>query len=445
MTMSKPLIAIVGRPNVGKSTLFNRLVGRSAAVVTDVPGTTRDRISLDAEWDGHRFIIVDTGGLESEPVSFLVHQITAQIEMAIQEADSIIFLTDVRDGLTPGDVEISERLRHTDKPVTLAVNKADNSTLAQGAVDFYSLGSGDPIPISAHHNRGIDDLMAAVLATAPEATETETDENVLPLAIVGRVNVGKSALLNAILGEERTIVSEMPGTTRDAIDTPILYHDQKMLLIDTAGIRRRGRIVPGIERYSVLRAVRAIDRAEVTFLTLDASDLATAQDTHIAGQVADAFKGTVIVVNKWDLATNLGLDQAACLAELRRRFKFMPYTPIRFTSALEKTGITDALDIALMVYQERRKTVTQQHLSSVVLAAMAEHAPPSRGRRSLRLNRVAQEGVNPPTFVFYVNDPELVHFSYHRYLENRLRDSLGFRWSHLKLVFKNAKERRTKE
>jgi len=269
----------------------------------------------------------------------------------------------------------------------------------------------------------------------------EAEGDVLSLAIVGRINAGKSALLNAILGEERTIVSEMPGTTRDAIDTPVLYQDQKLLLVDTAGIRRRGRVMPGIERYSVLRAVQAIDRTDVVFLVLDASDLVTAQDTHIAGQVADAFKGAVIVVNKWDLAPQLGLDQADCLAEIRRRFKFMPFAPVRFSSALQNTGVTDALDAALMVYRERNRTVSRQQLSSAVLAAMAEHLPPSKGRHSLRLHRVAQEGVNPPTFVFYVNDAKLIHFSYRRYLENRLRDSLGFRWSHLKLVFKGRKER----
>ena len=439
--MSKPLIAIVGRPNVGKSTLFNRLVGRRAAVVTDVPGTTRDRISLDAEWDGHPFIIVDTGGLEPEPASSISQQVAAQVEMAIDAADSIIFITDVHDGPTPVDVEIGERLRQTEKPVTLAVNKADNSILAQEAVDFYRLGLGDPLPISAHHNRGIDDLIESVLAPVPEFMEIEAEADVLSLAIVGRTNVGKSALLNTILGEERTIVSETPGTTRDAIDTPTLYRDQKVLLIDTAGIRRRGRIEPGIERYGVMRAVQAIDRADVVFLVLEAADLVTAQDTHIAGQVADAFKGAVIVVNKWDLAPELELDQADCLTEIRRRFKFMPYAPVRFASALQNTGVTETLDAALAVYQERSKTVPQQTLSSAVLAAMAEHPLPFRGRRSLRLKRVVQEAVNPPTFVFYVNDAKLIHFSYHRYLENRLRDSLGFRWSHMRLVFKDRKER----
>ena len=438
--MTKALIAIVGRPNVGKSTLFNRLVGRQAAVVTDIPGTTRDRISLDTFWEGRPLMIVDTGGLGLGPESPLAQQVQAQAEMAIETADAIILVTDVRDGPTPVDADISDRLRQQGKPVALAVNKADNSALAREAMDFYRLGLGEPMPISAHHNRGIHQLMAAALGTIPEHVETEVAADVLPLAIIGRTNVGKSALLNAILGEERTIVSESPGTTRDAIDTPILYQEQKLLLIDTAGIRRRGRIEPGIERYSVLRAVLAIDRANVVFLVLDATDLATAQDTHIAGQVADAYKGVVIVVNKWDLAPQLGLDQADCLPEIRSRFKFMPYAPIRFASALQHTGVTDALDAALMVSEERSKIVPQKALSSAVMTAMADHPPPNRGRSSLRLRRVAQEGVNPPTFVFYVNDAKLIHFSYRRYLENRLRESLGFRWSHLKLTFKGRKE-----
>ncbi len=439
--MSKPLIAIVGRPNVGKSTLFNRLVGRRAAVVTDVPGTTRDRISLDTRWEGRPLIVVDTGGLEMEPDSPMSERVRSQVDAAIDAADGIIFLTDVTDGLTPVDLDIGDRLRRTKKPVTLAVNKADNRTLSQGAVEFYQLALGEPVPISAHHNVGVYQLMDLVLAGLPAPEEDEPGQVTPALAIVGRTNVGKSALLNAVLGEERTIVSDIPGTTRDAIDTPISFQGQDVLLIDTAGIRRRGRIEKGIERYSVMRAVQAIDRSDVAFLVLDASDLATAQDTHIAGQVVDAFKGAVIVVNKWDLAPELGRDQAECLAELRERFKFMPYAPIRFVSALEGIGVSEALDVALKVYEERQRWVPKASVSAAAWDAMAAHHPPSKGHRSLRVDRVVQEAVGPPTFAFYVNYPSLIHFSYHRYLENSLRDKLGFRWSHLKLVFKGGKER----
>ncbi len=443
--MSKPLVAIVGRPNVGKSTLFNRLVGRRAAVVSDVPGTTRDRVSLDAQWEGRTYIAVDTGGLEPEPTSVISRQVRAQVEMAIQSADAIIFVTDAQEGLTPVDIEIAERLRRTKKLVALAVNKADNPTLTQAAVEFYRLGLGEPFPVSAHHNHGVDDLMDVVMAKLPASEEgEETATEVLSLAIVGRVNVGKSALLNAILGEERVIVNETPGTTRDTIDTSTTYQGHQLLLIDTAGVRRRGKIEPGIEQYSVLRTVQAINRADVALLVLDASDLALAQDTHIAGQIVDAFKGVVVVVNKWDMAPTLGLDEAGCRALIRERFKFMAYAPVRFTSALQQTGVTDVLDAALIVHQERTRTVAPGELSSTVLAAMAAHIIPSRGKQLLRLRKVVQEGINPPTFVFYVNDATLVHFSYRRYLENKLRESLGFRWSHLKLVFVDTSDRKAR-
>ena len=435
--MSKPLVAIVGRPNVGKSTLFNRLVGQRVAVVTHIPGTTRDRIATDVVWEGRPLILVDTGGLESEPASPLADRVQAQVEIALQEADAIIFLTDILDGCTPTDIDIAHRLRRTEKPVLLAANKADNQRRAQEIADFYRLGLGEPHAISAYHGTGIDDLMAAVLASLPKEEEPpEPERDFMGLAIVGRTNVGKSALLNAILGEERAIVSEAPGTTRDAVDTPLLYEGQRVLLIDTAGIRRRGKIVPGIEQYSVLRSIQAIDRADIVFLVLEAPELVSAQDTHIAGQVADAYRGAVILVNKWDMAPELGLDQAASLSYLRRRLKFMPYAPIRFVSALRKEGIEEAMDAAMMVFQERSRSIPHRQLHSAVMTALASHLPSSRGKRSFHVRRVAQENVNPPTFTFYVNDPKLVHFSYRRYLENRLRDALGYRWSHLKLRFK---------
>ena len=275
----------------------------------------------------------------------------------------------------------------------------------------------------------------------PAGYEQPDEEEKLSLAIVGRVNVGKSSLLNAILGEERAIVSDVPGTTRDAIDTSLQYKEQRFLIIDTAGIRRRGKVVPGIEKFSVLRSVRSIDRADVVFLVLDASELATAQDAHILGQVAGAFKGVVVLVNKWDLADELRLNEAECIALIRDRFRFIPYAPIRFVSAVEESGIDEALDAALMVFNDLNKEVPQDQLTSEVVAAMSHHLPPRKGKRHLRLSRVAQEGVNPPTFAFYVNHPDLMHFSYQRYLENRLRETLGFRWSHLKLEFKNGRKK----
>ena len=440
--MSKPVIVIVGRPNVGKSTLFNRLVGRRVAVIAEEPGTTRDRISLDAMWEGRPFIVVDTGGLEHGAIAPLSEEIEEQVEAAIESADAIIFLTDAQDGVTPLDLEIGGRLRRWDKPVFLAVNKVDNPKLSQGTTEFYELSLGDPVPISAYHSTGIDALMDAVMEPFPPAGYEQSDEEeTLSLAIVGRVNVGKSSLLNAILGEERAIVSDVPGTTRDAIDTSLQYKEQRFLIIDTAGIRRRGKVVPGIEKFSVLRSVRSIDRADVVFLVLDASELATAQDAHILGQVAGAFKGVVVLVNKWDLADELRLNEAECVALIRDRFRFIPYAPIRFVSAVEESGIDEALDAALMVFNDLNKEVPQDRLTSEVVAAMSRHLPPRKGKRHLRLSRVAQEGVNPPTFAFYVNHPDLMHFSYQRYLENRLRETLGFRWSHLKLEFKNGRKK----
>ena len=440
--MSKPVIVIVGRPNVGKSTLFNRLVGRRAAVIAEEPGTTRDRISLDAMWKGRPFIIVDTGGLEHGTTAPLSEEIEEQVEAAIESADAIIFLTDVQDGVTPLDLEIGDRLRRWQKPVFLVVNKVVNPRLSQGTAEFYELSLGDPIAISAYHNTGIDALMDAAIKQSPLADYEQPDEEeALSLAIVGRVNVGKSSLLNAILGEERAIVSDMPGTTRDSIDTSLQYKGQRFLIIDTAGIRRRGKVVPGIEKFSVLRSVRSIDRADVVFLVLDASELATAQDAHILGEVASAFKGVVVLVNKWDLADELEMNEAACITLIRDKFRFIPYAPIRFVSAVQESGIDEALDAALMVFNDLKKEVPQDQLTSEVVAAMSRHLPPHKGKRYLKLNRVVQEGIKPPTFTFYVNHPDLMHFSYQRYLENRLRETLGFRWSHLKLEFKNGRKK----
>tara|TARA_Y100000590_G_scaffold64391_1_gene69213 strand:- start:314 stop:1642 length:1329 start_codon:yes stop_codon:yes gene_type:complete len=436
--MTKPIIAIVGRPNVGKSTLFNRLVGRRFAVVAEEPGTTRDRISLDAIWRDRTFIIIDTGGLDYDESIKLSKEVEEQVEAAIESADSIIFLTDARDGITSLDLDIGERLRKSEKPVFLAVNKADNSKVAQNTSEFYEIKLGDPMPISAHHNIGIDNLMNTISQQFPKQPKEEPeDTQSLSLAIVGRVNVGKSSLLNAILGEERAIVSDIPGTTRDSIDTKVQYDEQQLLLIDTAGIRRRGKVIPGIEKFSVLRSVRSIDRADVIFLVMDATELATAQDSHIAGQITNAFKGVVILVNKWDIAEANGITESECISEIRDRFKFMPYAPIRFVSAVEKIGISDAIDAAIMVFEDLTKEVEEEKLNNEVTSAISKHLPPYKGRRHLRVHKVFQAGINPPTFTFYVNYPDLVHFSYRRYLENRLREGLGFRWSHLKLEFKN--------
>ena len=436
-TLAKPLVAIVGRPNVGKSTLFNRLVGRRLAIVTEVSGTTRDRIVTETSWAERPFILVDTGGLEPVPETDLWRKVKAQVEIAITEADVIILAVDVSEGITATDRDIADALRRTGKPVVVAANKADNRSREETAPEFYELGLGEPVPISAYHNIGIDTLISQVVDRFPAPSLGAEDGAAMKLAIVGRTNVGKSMLLNVILGHERAIVSEVPGTTRDALDSIMEYKGQPTVLIDTAGIRRRGRIDPGIERYSVLRAVRAIARADVILLLLDASEFVTAQDTHIAGYVRDAYKGVVLTINKWDLAEEAGLSKDEALREVGKRFRFLSYVPVRMISALNRNGIEELLDTAREVYDEWTKEVPQGELTKVIMTAVGQHLPPSLGRRHMKIYRVRQEATGPPTFTFYVNNPSLMHFSYERYLENTLRKAFGFQGTHLKLTYKS--------
>jgi GTP-binding protein len=432
--MTKPLVAIVGRPNVGKSTLFNRLVGHPLAIVSDVPGTTRDRITATIALGDHPLILIDTGGIEIASTSDMWKKVGAQVEMALEDADAIIFLTDVVDGITPGDREIAQSLRQREKPLLLAVNKVDNPKREQEAVEFHQLGLGDPLLISAYHNLGIKDLLIYLERLLPELADDNEASDELKLAIVGRPNVGKSLLLNTILGHQRTIVSDMPGTTRDAIDIPFSFGDKPVTLIDTAGVRRRGRIEVGIEKYSVLRAVRAIDRSNVCLLVTDAVEAITAQDTHIAGQVLDTYKGVVVVVNKWDLVEKeIGKEEMA--REVRRKLKFIPYAPICFTSALEGTGVQEVMETAMDVYKQGKKVMSRGSLERALMSAVAAHMPPSRGGKALKIHRIYQKGTTPPTFVIFVNNPELVHFSYQRYLENQLRSVFGFEGNPIHLIF----------
>ena len=440
--MPLPVVAIVGRPNVGKSTLFNRIVGERKAIVADEPGTTRDRLIARTTWAGRDFLLVDTGGLLLGDTAPLAEQVRAQVLQAVQEADVLLFLTDVRDGLTPADADVADLLRRSGKPVVLAVNKADSERHDEAVHEFHRLGLGEPVPISAIHNRGIYDLMDRVVALLPPVEPEPAPEGVMRLAIVGRPNVGKSSLLNAIAGEERAIVSETPGTTRDAVDILVRWGDRPVLLVDTAGIRRPGRRQPGVEKFSALRALQAIERCDVALLVMDATEPATAQDLHIGGYVTEAYKGLVLVVNKWDLARQMGMDQAEVFQYVRARFHWCPYAPIRFTCALTGEGVPETMEVALQVYQERLKEIPQRDLNRVLTTALGNHPPPSRGRRYLRIYRLTQEGVNPPTFVFWVNDPDLVHFSYQRYLENVLRAHFGFLGNHLRLVFRKRPGRR---
>lgn len=441
MGVSKPIVAIIGRQNVGKSTLLNRVAGRPIAIVADLPGTTRDRIFASVSWQGvadstrrTEFTIVDTGGLEVKPQSTIAQEVKEQVEVAIAEADVIIFLVDVRDGVIPSDLEIADRLRQVSKPIVLVANKADNARLETGAVEFYELGLGESLAISAYHGRGTAELLDKVISLLPAPLPIEAAPEIMKVAIVGRPNVGKSMLLNALLGGERAITDDIPGTTRDAIDTLFDFDDLNVLLIDTAGIRRRGRLGVGVERYSVIRALRAIDRADIALLVLDATELLTAQDTHIAGYIQQAFKGMVLIVNKWDLAGAESITE--CNKYISSQLKFMPYASVLYISAKFKQGVDKVMPQVCQVYQERLKQLSTAAVNNVVQQAVAAHNLPRRGRKRLKILSATQAKVNPPTFVFSVNDARLIHFSYQRYLENKLRQSFGFAGTPIQLVFK---------
>lgn len=455
--MALPIVAIIGRPNVGKSSLFNRILGRRHAIVSEVAGTTRDRLMSEAQWDDRRFILVDTGGLESDPEGAIREKVQEQADMALTSADVIVFVTDVMEGLTHGDEDVAQRLRRTKKPVILAVNKSDNDNRELGSPEFFRLGLTDPLPISAYHNFGIYELMDRILShfpaepdqpdpeeedaeATPEARPRAPAYGELKLAIVGRTNVGKSMLLNAILGQERSIVSQTAGTTRDALDTNLAYEGRDLVIIDTAGIRRPGQVQRGIEKYSVIRAVSAVNRSDITLLVTDASELATAQDAHIAGLAWEMCRGLIVVVNKWDLAEEDDrASRAWAVARVQERLHFMSYVPICFTSALNAQGIDELMQTALDLWKERLRFVSSRELQYMLADALASHAPPPVKRqrnKRLHITRLRQVDVNPPTFVFAVDNPKLVHFTYQRYLENRLRTTFGFDRTHLRLLFK---------
>jgi GTPase len=476
--MPKPLVAIVGRPNVGKSTLFNRLAGERRAVVDDTPGTTRDRLVAEAEWNGVTFDLIDTGGIEplsaknsdvgksghrgsnlellSVDSAQFVAEIRAQAEMAIAEADAVIFMTEVASGVTAADLEVAQILRrHQHRrdspadgpnegplnnlypPVLLAVNKAENTSRREEAVAFYELGMGDPFPISALHGVGTGDLLDALVAVLPRPAEGEAEEDAsVKLAIVGRPNVGKSSLLNRLLGEERAIVSPIPGTTRDALDTPLDYDGVPVTLIDTAGLRRRGHIDPGVEKWSVLRALKAIARADVALLVVDATEPFTAQDAHIAGFVLDEHKSAVVVVNKWDAIEKDEHTLVEYTRKLRSTLQFLDYVPVLFVSAKTGQRCDQILPTALRVQEERLTRVPTAILNRIVREAVSQHAPTTKGSKQLKILYASQVRTDPPTFLFHVNEPKLVHFSYKRYLENRLRQEYGFLGTPLRFSFR---------
>ncbi len=436
--MSKTLVAIVGRQNVGKSTLLNRVAGKRLAIVEDLPGTTRDRVFAGVSWRGSEFTLVDTGGLEPGAQSVMSLDVEEQVEAAIDEADVIIFLVDVKSGVIPSDFEVGDMLRRVTKPVILVANKADNSRLEAMAVEFYQLGLGEPMVISAHHGLGTTELLDRVVSLLPPAPPPEVESGILKIAIVGRPNVGKSMLLNALVGEKRSIVHDVPGTTRDAVDTLFEFGGHEMLLIDTAGIRRRGRLGRGIEFYSVIRSLRAIDRADVVLLVMDAGELVTAQDMHVAGYIQQAVKGVILVVNKWDLVTEKNQDEWN--TAIRAQFRFMAYAPVLYLSAKFGQGVAQILPQAGRIYQERQKRLPTAQVNNVIQQAIAGHNLPRIGRKRLKILYVTQTEVSPPTFVFFVNDAKIIHFSYQRFLENKLREAFGFAGTPIRLTFKSRGE-----
>jgi GTP-binding protein len=437
--MTRPVVAIVGRTNVGKSTLLNRLAGKRIAVVADLPGTTRDRVFASVSWRGRELIVVDTGGWQAQPATSLEQKVRQQVEAAIAQADVIMFLVDAKDGAIGADEEIADVLRAANKPVILAANKVDSARQANRVADFYRLGMGEPIAISAHHNLGMDGLIDRVLASLPPQPIDRTGSEGARLAIVGRPNVGKSTLLNALLGEERAIVDESPGTTRDSLDAVISWDDKRIVLVDTAGIKRRGRVGSGVDYYSVLRALQAIDRCDVALLLLDGSEFITAQDMHIAGYIIDAGKGVMLLVNKWDLVPQEQRERFK--RSLERRLRFASYTPVIYISAKLRQGIDGILPLAWEIWQERQKRIPQAEVGELVKQVVSSYPPPRAGSRRLRIVRAYQDESQAATFVIETNYPELVHFSYRRYLENRVREGFGFRGVPVKLIFTKAGRR----
>lgn len=448
----KALIALVGRPNVGKSTLFNRIVGKRVAVVSGVAGTTRDRLYADAEWGGIVFTLVDTGGIEvirgwhTEPLSEdserYLPLIREQAGVAIRDADVIVQVVDGQSGVTAADREVADILRQSKKPVIVVANKLESTKLWEVAYEFYELAVGEVFPISALHGTGTGDFLDALIEVIPPMEAEDDEDESVKIAILGRPNVGKSTLLNKMLGEERAIVSPIAGTTRDATDTKLKWHGQEFTLIDTAGIRRRGKIIPGVEKYSVLRAIKALQRADVALLLIDAEEGITAQDTHIAGMLADGAAGVIVLVNKWDLVTKDAFTINEYENRLRHELQFIPFAPVLFISAKTGQRVNRILPRVLEVSESRFQRIPTGALNRLIRDAVAKHPPPSKGGKRVKFFYATQPSVAPPTFVLFVNQPEWVHFGYQRYLENQIRDAYSFSGTPVRLRFRARSEDR---
>lgn len=456
--MQKPVVVLVGRPNVGKSTLFNRLVGQRLAIIDDVPGTTRDRLVAESDWAGHDFFVVDTGGIDpqkqrtQEPLSIgsseFIKDIRNQAEIALEEADVILLITDAMAGVSQADHEMVELLRKRRgkderpmPPILLVVNKADSDLGRMNAMDFYSLGLGEPYPISAIHGTGTGDLLDAVIDLFPVRIDEDVEDTSIKIAIVGKPNAGKSSLLNKMTGQQRAIVSNIPGTTRDAIDTKLTVDGQEYTLIDTAGIRKRGSVEPGVEKYSVLRAMQAIERCDVAILVIDAESGITAQDTHIAGYINEAWKSVLVVINKWDLIEKDDLTAIDYEKHVRRELNFLPYVPIIFISAKTGQRVHQVLPAAYEIQQERIRKLPTAQLNKILVHAQDKHQSPSGIGKPLRIYYGTQVNTAPPTFLLYCNDPSLVHFTYMRFLENQIRETFPFKGTPIKIILKKRERR----
>lgn len=438
--MGKPIVAIVGRPNVGKSTLFNKLAGHRISIVEDTPGVTRDRVYAQAEWLRHSFTIIDTGGIEPESSDIIISQMRRQAQIAIETADVIVFIVDGKEGLTAADREVAQMLRKSKKPIVLVVNKVDSLKEEDNAYEFYNLGIGEPITISATQGLGLGDMLDRVVENFDEASLEEEEDEYVRIAFVGKPNVGKSSLINKLLGEERVIVSDIPGTTRDAIDSYLETEEGKFILVDTAGLRRKSKVKEEIERYSVIRTYTAIERADVCILMLDATQGITEQDEKIIGYAHEMSKAIMVIVNKWDLVEKDTNTMNEFKNMIKTNLSFMPYATYLFISALTGQRVHKVLETVKECYESYTKRIKTGVLNDVISKAVMMKEPPIMGTKRLKIYYVTQTGVKPPTFVFFVNDQSCIHFSYERYLENQLRQNFEFAGTGIKLEFRERKE-----
>lgn len=440
--MSKPIVAIVGRPNVGKSTLFNKLAGKRISIVEDTPGVTRDRIYADVEWLKYNFTLIDTGGLDPESEDILLKEMLKQAEIAMETADVILFLCDIKSGLIDADYAVADILRRTKKPVVLAVNKIDDMRKENLDIyEFYGLGLGEPHAVSSGQALGLGDLLDAICVHFPEPSTEGEDDEAVKVAIVGKPNVGKSSIINRILGEERVIVSDIPGTTRDAVDTPYEQGGNKYIFIDTAGIRRKNKIKENIERYSIIRAVAAVERADVVVLVISAEEGITDQDTKIAGIAHERGKASIIVVNKWDIIEKNDKTMNKYIENINAELKYMPYAPKLFISALTGQRLNNLFELIQTVSQNAALRISTGLLNDVLVEAISMHPPMLDKGRQLKIYYITQVSVNPPTFVLFVNEPGLMHFAYRRYLENQLRQAFGFKGTPIHFIVRNKNEK----